>query len=194
MAVVTNVEVDHHATYRGQARRRGARSPSGSPPVATTIAWVEAPLPAADVRYGIEDGRPARRRASCWTRRASRFEVDGVRRRAARCPGAHNVLNALAALAACRAAGVPIAEAAPALATFRGAKRRFEWRGLTDRGAAVYRRLRAPPDRGRGDARRRAHARARGAWSPASSRTSTRARSSCSASSAARWRSPTSSW
>ena len=33
-------------------------------------------------------------------------------------PGRHNVLNALAALAACRAAGVELAEAAPALASF----------------------------------------------------------------------------
>ncbi|HEX2160594.1 MAG TPA: cyanophycin synthetase, partial [Thermoleophilaceae bacterium] len=53
-------------------------------------------------------------------------------------PGAHNVLNALAALAACRAAGVPIAEAAPAIAGFRGTGRRFEPRGSTATGALVY--------------------------------------------------------
>ena len=41
-------------------------------------------------------------------------------------PGRHNVENALAALAAAEAAGVPLAEAAEALAGFRGLRRRFE--------------------------------------------------------------------
>jgi UDP-N-acetylmuramate--alanine ligase len=48
------------------------------------------------------------------------------------------VLNALAALACCRAAGVELADAARALAGFAGAKRRFEHRGTTAAGAAVY--------------------------------------------------------
>jgi UDP-N-acetylmuramate--alanine ligase len=41
-------------------------------------------------------------------------------------PGRHNVSNALAALGAVRAAGVPLAEAIAALAGFVGLKRRFE--------------------------------------------------------------------
>jgi len=41
-------------------------------------------------------------------------------------PGAHNVSNALAALCAVRACGVPLAEAAAALSRFSGIKRRFE--------------------------------------------------------------------
>ena len=41
-------------------------------------------------------------------------------------PGAHNVSNALAALCAARACGVPLAEAAAALGRFSGIKRRFE--------------------------------------------------------------------
>jgi UDP-N-acetylmuramate--alanine ligase len=53
-------------------------------------------------------------------------------------PGEHNVLNALAALAALRAMGVPVAEAAPALARFRGSGRRFERHGRTGSGAEVY--------------------------------------------------------
>jgi UDP-N-acetylmuramate--alanine ligase len=53
-------------------------------------------------------------------------------------PGEHNVLNALAALAALRAAGVPLEEAAPALAKFSGAGRRFEYHGKTAGGADVY--------------------------------------------------------
>ena len=41
-------------------------------------------------------------------------------------PGAHNVANALAALGAVRALGIPLADAAEALASFSGIKRRFE--------------------------------------------------------------------
>jgi UDP-N-acetylmuramate--alanine ligase len=41
-------------------------------------------------------------------------------------PGRHNVANAVAALAAARAAGIPLAQAAAALADFQGLRRRFE--------------------------------------------------------------------
>jgi UDP-N-acetylmuramate: L-alanyl-gamma-D-glutamyl-meso-diaminopimelate ligase len=51
--------------------------------------------------------------------------------------GRHNQLNALAAIAAARHAGVPVREALAALATFGGVKRRLELRG-TVRGVAVY--------------------------------------------------------
>jgi len=51
--------------------------------------------------------------------------------------GRHNRLNALAALAAARHAGVPVAEGLRALASFRGVKRRMELRGRV-RGIAIY--------------------------------------------------------
>ena len=41
-------------------------------------------------------------------------------------PGRHNAMNALAALGAVHALGIPVAEAAPALARFAGLKRRLE--------------------------------------------------------------------
>ncbi|MBN1656755.1 MAG: UDP-N-acetylmuramate--L-alanine ligase [Anaerolineae bacterium] len=44
-------------------------------------------------------------------------------------PGEHNVLNALAAIAATDAAGVPFGTAAAALTRFRGTERRFEVKG-----------------------------------------------------------------
>jgi UDP-N-acetylmuramate--alanine ligase len=53
-------------------------------------------------------------------------------------PGAHNALNAAAALEACRLAGADPARAAAALADFRGAGRRFELLGTTSQGAQVY--------------------------------------------------------
>jgi UDP-N-acetylmuramate: L-alanyl-gamma-D-glutamyl-meso-diaminopimelate ligase len=51
--------------------------------------------------------------------------------------GRHNQLNALAALAAARHAGVPVAQSLAALAAFRGVRRRLETRG-TVRGVTVY--------------------------------------------------------
>lgn len=51
--------------------------------------------------------------------------------------GEHNRENALAALAAARHAGVPVAHAIESLARFEGVKRRMELRG-TVRGIAVY--------------------------------------------------------
>ena len=51
--------------------------------------------------------------------------------------GRHNRHNALAALAAARHAGVPVAEGLRALASFRGVKRRMELRGRAN-GVAVY--------------------------------------------------------
>ncbi|MEO5763952.1 MAG: UDP-N-acetylmuramate:L-alanyl-gamma-D-glutamyl-meso-diaminopimelate ligase, partial [Casimicrobiaceae bacterium] len=51
--------------------------------------------------------------------------------------GRHNQLNALAAIAAARHAGVPVRESLEALAAFRGVKRRLELRGAA-RGVSVY--------------------------------------------------------
>ncbi|WP_343343136.1 Mur ligase family protein [Sphingomicrobium sp. XHP0239] len=52
-------------------------------------------------------------------------------------PGRHNAMNALAALAACHAAGVPLSDGAAALARFAGLKRRLERVGEA-RGITVY--------------------------------------------------------
>jgi len=53
------------------------------------------------------------------------FSAGGIRVRL-QIPGRHNAENALAALAAAEAAGVPLAEGAEALAGFTGLRRRFE--------------------------------------------------------------------
>jgi UDP-N-acetylmuramate: L-alanyl-gamma-D-glutamyl-meso-diaminopimelate ligase len=51
--------------------------------------------------------------------------------------GAHNVDNALAAIAAARHAGVPVAQSAAALAAFKGVRRRMELTG-TAAGISIY--------------------------------------------------------
>jgi UDP-N-acetylmuramate--alanine ligase len=52
-------------------------------------------------------------------------------------PGRHNLANALAATAACNAAGVPLAEAVHALASFTGLARRFDIVGTSPAGVTV---------------------------------------------------------
>ena len=52
-------------------------------------------------------------------------------------PGRHNLANALAALAACNAAGVQLAEAVAALGTFSGLARRFDIVGTSPSGVTV---------------------------------------------------------
>lgn len=52
-------------------------------------------------------------------------------------PGRHNLSNALAAIAAAAAAGVPVASAVAALADFKGLARRFDLIGITAAGVTV---------------------------------------------------------
>ena len=135
VAVVTNTELDHHSTYRSESDILRAYADFAS---RASVVIASAPLDAAaeTVTYGIGAGDFSAQDVQVGPD-GSRFTVDGVRC-SLRVPGTHNVLNGLAALRACREAGVDLEEAAPALATFPGAGRRFEWRGRSATGAAVY--------------------------------------------------------
>jgi UDP-N-acetylmuramate--alanine ligase len=144
VAVVTNVELDHHSTFRSLSdlERSVAEFAQGAE---TRIAGEGVVLPEPVVRFGIADrAAPGAPSADALLARdvelvglGSRFTVDGVHVELS-VPGEHNVLNALAALAAVREAGLPIAEAADAMGDFRGAARRFEPHGATPSGARVY--------------------------------------------------------
>jgi UDP-N-acetylmuramate--alanine ligase len=137
VAVVTNVELDHHATYRGLAELREAFAEFLRPASARVVgADVELPAAGEVMTFGIEEGELRAERLEL-TRHGSRFRV-GDTAVELRLAGRHNVLNALAALAACRAAGLEPADAAPALASFTGAGRRFESHGRGPSGALVY--------------------------------------------------------
>jgi UDP-N-acetylmuramate--alanine ligase len=135
VAVVTNTELDHHSTYGSQRQIEAAYAEFASL-AERAIAWEQASLELDALTYGIGSGDLAATDVQLGAD-GSRFGVEGVRC-SLRVPGEHNVLNALAALAACREAGVGLEEASPALATFPGAGRRFEWRGRTASGASVY--------------------------------------------------------
>jgi UDP-N-acetylmuramate--alanine ligase len=65
----------------------------------------------------------------------SRFSVEQIRF-SLPVPGRHNVANALAAIAACRTMGVPLADMVAPLASFQGVGRRFQTVGVT-RGVTV---------------------------------------------------------
>jgi len=160
VAVVTNVELDHHATYGSLSELEEAFGEFTAPASVRVLGPdVDLPGEGDPVTFGIETGSLSAHDVTLGRGR-SRFRVvnghagsgagggsgvgggsgadaGGVEVELA-VPGAHNVLNALAALAALRAAGVPVAEAAPALAKFRGSGRRFESHGRSESGAEVY--------------------------------------------------------
>jgi UDP-N-acetylmuramate--alanine ligase len=136
VAVVTSVELDHHSTYRSlRELERSFADFAGPADLAVLGPGVDLGLEGA-LSYGIDEG-DLRAESVELVALGSRFEVEGVGIELA-VPGRHNVLNALAALAACRAAGVELAEAAPGLARFTGAGRRFEDHGTSAAGARVF--------------------------------------------------------
>jgi UDP-N-acetylmuramate--alanine ligase len=133
VAVVTNIELDHHATYANLGELEEAFEEFVAPAGVRVLGpGVELGGEDEAVRFGIEDAKQL-----TLTPGGSRFAVKGVEVEL-QVPGEHNVLNALAALAALDAAGVTVEEAAPGLAKFTGAGRRFEEHGRTPRGALVY--------------------------------------------------------
>ena len=151
IAVITNVDVDHLDTYRDlddiqdAFARFAARVPFFGQVIACADdANVRDLLPRlADrriVTYGFEPGADLRALDATATGAGVRFEVADARLGALGAlelpmPGRHNVLNALAAVAAARAVGLDFEAAAASLSRFRGVHRRFErvgeWRGAT---------------------------------------------------------------
>jgi UDP-N-acetylmuramate--alanine ligase len=137
VAVVTNVELDHHATYASLSELEAAFADFAAPADVRVLGpEVDLPGDGELVTFGIGDGTLRAQDVSLGAG-SSRFGVEGVDLEL-HVPGEHNILNALAALAALRVAGVRLDEAAPALAKFSGAGRRFESHGRTESGAEVY--------------------------------------------------------
>jgi UDP-N-acetylmuramate--alanine ligase len=132
IAVVTNVELDHHATYGSLAEVQDVfRAFLARPPEAVLwdrpdVVALRGERPA--VRFDVADATLADGTSSfLWRGHRVRLRV----------PGAHNALNAAAALEACRLAGADEARAVAALETFAGAGRRFQELGETAAGVRV---------------------------------------------------------
>lgn len=144
VAIVSNVELDHHANYGclddvlEVFRHFVALLPAegllvlvaggGGEGLAehTHAAVIEVGIGRGDLRadvHRVDD------QGSEFTVTQGGVELARV---ALRAPGEHNILNALGALAVLRHAGVAPAQAAPHLATFSGAARRFQEVGRKD--------------------------------------------------------------
>ena len=130
IGVVTNVELDHHTTYASRLELEDAfRAFLARAPRAVVWARLALRGPGETVLFDVPE--PVLEHAG------SRFEWRGHEVRLS-VPGAHNALDAAAALEACRLAGAGEAAAVAALADFSGAGRRFERLGVTSAGAEVY--------------------------------------------------------
>ena len=132
IAVLTNVELDHHATFGSLAELRGAFREFLSAP-AHAVIWDRTELLA--LRAGpvnpydaIALTLTAGGSSFQWRERSVRLTV----------PGAHNAINAAGALEAAHLAGAEEALTIEALATFHGAGRRFQLLGASARGALIY--------------------------------------------------------
>jgi UDP-N-acetylmuramate--alanine ligase len=138
VAIVTNVEADHLDIYRDLADIRDtfAKFVSGAEiivlcaddPGANTL---PVPNTAEIIRYGISSPDARLVAADVAQRGAGttfRVVYDGKPEGEVTLgvPGLHNVRNALAAIGAGIALGVPVQEVARGLSSFRGVERRFE--------------------------------------------------------------------
>ena len=120
IAVVTNVELDHHSHWGSRGELLDA--------------FRRFVAPAA----GLALGSAPELAAVAGERRALRFDADAPGPELSLpVPGRHNLLNARAALAALELAGFDVERAAAALADFPGMLRRLELKGHRD-GAVVY--------------------------------------------------------
>jgi UDP-N-acetylmuramate--alanine ligase len=133
VAVLTNAELDHHATYGSELEVRDAFR-AFLAPAEHAVVWARpellalAPEGADVVPFDVpEPVSTPEGVAFAWRGLEARLAV----------PGAHNARNAAAALECARLAGADPAEAVAALRTFAGAGRRFEALGRTARGADI---------------------------------------------------------
>ena len=128
VAVITNVELDHHARWGTLAELREAFgrfvAPAAGLALPTAVLATEegstaAALGGAAALIGDEQAR------------ILRFGLDapGPATLPLAVPGRHNLLNARAALAAIELAGLEVEGAVTALASFPGVKRRLELKG-----------------------------------------------------------------
>jgi UDP-N-acetylmuramate--alanine ligase len=134
VAVVTNVELDHHATFGSVAEVRAAfaqllaQAPQAVLWERPDVVALRGGRPYAGFDVAAHAVRPDDGR--------SRFSWRGLEVTLA-VPGLHNARNAAAALEAAVLAGAEPGRAAEALAGFTGAGRRFEPLGTTPSGARV---------------------------------------------------------
>lgn len=124
IAVITNLEMDHHGRWSNLAELREAFRD-----FAAKSSHVIAPSPSDDP--GLAEMLPAGQTSYFDESSPGPAELDLA------VPGAHNRLNARAALATLRAIGVDLEEGRSALAGFPGVRRRLELKGEIH-GSRIY--------------------------------------------------------
>jgi UDP-N-acetylmuramate--alanine ligase len=117
VAVITNIEMDHHSRWSGLGELREAFAEFAGK--AAVVIDPGAGESAAPGRFTFDLSHPGPESLELLV------------------PGDHNVLDARAAIAAMAALGIDPHEAAGALSDFPGVKRRLEFKG-TCRGARIY--------------------------------------------------------
>jgi len=144
VAVLTNAELDHHATYASQADVDATFRAFLGRATEAMVIWDRPELLALANGGDEREGRAAQPTVVPFDvpdpsldAQGARFDWRGIAVQLS-LPGAHNALNAAAALEAARLAGADPQEAAAALRDFEGAGRRFERLGTTQAGAEVY--------------------------------------------------------
>ena len=125
IAVVTNLELDHHSTYSSRLDLEET--------IRSFLSQAERVVEWSEPEVSLD----AEGSSFLWKTGIEGEPGEGVSVRLP-VPGRHNALNAAAALSAAALAGVDPAVAAEALASFRPAGRRFERVGETEAGAVVY--------------------------------------------------------
>jgi UDP-N-acetylmuramate--alanine ligase len=121
IAVLTNIEMDHHSRWGSMAELRAAFAEFAAPAAAAAV-------PGDGSLDDLVDGK-----------RAVAFDAGspGPSTLSLAVPGRHNLLNARAALAAAELAGLDSKAVAEALAGFPGVRRRLELKGRRN-GAVIY--------------------------------------------------------
>jgi UDP-N-acetylmuramate--alanine ligase len=131
IAVLMNVELDHHATFASLEQLRGdfraflakaGQVVIWDRPELLALAEAE-PVAFAPAELELNEGGSRFR----WREQQVELAV----------PGAHNAIDAAGALEAARLAGAPVPSALAALAAFGGAGRRFQRLGTSAGGALV---------------------------------------------------------
>jgi UDP-N-acetylmuramate--alanine ligase len=137
IAVVTNVELDHHATYSSLTELREVFRAFLERAGSAVVVWDRPELRALTPRAVTYDAPDPTLEAGDRSKIGQRFRWHGHEVRLA-VPGAHNALNASAALEAARLAGADLERAIAGLSGFRGAERRFQLLGEGPAGAVLY--------------------------------------------------------
>jgi UDP-N-acetylmuramate--alanine ligase len=133
IAVLTNAELDHHATYASRLDLEDTLREFMGRATLSAVVWDRPPLlalsPPNTIRYDARDVVLSAA-GSTFGWRDHKVSVS--------VPGLHNAVNAAGALTAAALAGADPARAAGALADFRPARRRFELLGCTEKNIPIY--------------------------------------------------------